>query len=155
MMHGVGNEAQPSIVPVTPAFPAMPPVVLPNIIGYASSIANRIKEHNNYTLADGKDLGIEGTEIVMDTDLKPQLKINLVAGHPEIHWVKNKMSSIEIWVDRGTGTFVFMTIAIGTTIADNYPLPATGTVELWKYKGIYRLKDNQVGRWSDETVIKV
>jgi hypothetical protein len=31
---------------------------------------------------------------------------------------------------------------------DKTPLPPTGTVLLWRYRAIYRLRDEQVGNWS-------
>ena len=34
-------------------------------------------------------------------------------------------------------------------------LPASGTGAVWKYKGIYRLSDEQVGQWSDVSSLSV
>ncbi|PZR71987.1 MAG: hypothetical protein DLM73_14235 [Chthoniobacterales bacterium] len=57
------------------------------------------------------------------------------------------MDALELWVDRGSGTFVFLAIDSEPDYPDTAPLPATGG--LWKYKGINRLHDDQVGQWSD------
>lgn len=38
---------------------------------------------------------------------------------------------------------------------DTAPLPAPGASAVWKYKAIYRLRDEQVGHWSDVASVSV
>jgi hypothetical protein len=58
--------------------------------------------------------------------------------------------SLELWKGWGDGKgFVLLTYTISTDYADLSPLPAAGVSAVWKYKGIYRLNDQQVGQWSD------
>jgi len=156
LIKGINAGSAPSTVPVNPTLSAIPAVVAPDIFGRATALVSRIKAHKDYTQADGLDLGIEGAEIVKDMkNIKPNLAINLNAGHPEINWKKNTMTSLEVWVDRGTGEYVFMTIATKKLIPDLHPLPTQNTAQLWKYKAIYRYQDTQVGQWSDEISVKV
>ena len=70
-------------------------------------------------------------------------------------WTKQGMDSLEIWVDRGNGAFVFLTIDTVPDYLDTFALPAPGTSALWKYKAIYRFNDEQVGQWSDVASISV
>jgi len=143
-------------MPVTPALGPPPPAVPPNIFGRASALAARIKKHPAYTDAIGQDLGIIGAEQSVDvTTLKPVLALSLQAGHPNVGWTKQGMDSLEIWVDRGTGTFAFLTMVTLPNYVDNAPLPASGASAVWKYKAIYRLNDEQVGQWSDVATIGV
>jgi hypothetical protein len=87
--------------------------------------------------------------------MKPILDLSLQAGHPNVGWSKQGMDSIEIWVDRATGTFVFMTIDTMPDSVDTAALPPAGTSAVWKYKAIYRMSDEQVGHWSDVATIGV
>lgn len=57
------------------------------------------------------------------------------------------MDALEIHVDRGPG-FAFLTL-------DTAPLPAPGASAVWKYKALYRLRDEQVGQWSDIASVSV
>lgn len=52
--------------------------------------------------------------------------------------------------DKGFGLF---TIASSPRVADTTPLPASPVN--WKYKAIYRMKDEQIGNWSDVVTIAV
>ena len=58
-------------------------------------------------------------------------------------------------MDRGTGTFAFLAIDTVPDYLDTTPLPAPGAGAVWKYKAIYRLKDEQVGQWSDVISVSV
>jgi hypothetical protein len=139
------------VLPTTPALPPAPPAVPPNIFGRNSALAARIKKHPAYTEAMGQDLGIIGAEQTIDyTSLKPVLQIILQAGHPVLGWRKQGMDSLELWVDRGDGKgSVFLAIDSVPDYTDTAALPASGASAVWKYKGIYREADAQVGQWSD------
>jgi hypothetical protein len=143
-------------MPTTPALGVPPPAVPAGIFSRVSAIAARIKKHPAYTEAIGQDLGIIGAEQVVDpTTVKPVLELTLQAGHPNVGWSKSGMDGIEIWVDRDTGTFAFLTIDTVPDYLDTAALPAAGASAVWKYKAIYRLNDEQVGQWSDVATIGV
>jgi hypothetical protein len=140
-------------IPVTPT----PGTVPPNIFGRACALAVRIKNHPNCTEAIAQDLGIIGPEVIVDpSSMKPVLYLSLNAGHPHVGWPKQGMDSLELWKDWGDGKgFVLLTYTTNTDYADISPLPAPGVSAVWKFKGIYRLKDQQVGQWSDVATIGV
>jgi hypothetical protein len=143
-------------MPTTPALGIPPTAVPAGIFTRASALAARIKKHPAYTEAMGQDLGIIGAEQTVDpTAMKPVLHLTLQAGHPNVGWTKSGMDGLEIWVDRGTGTFAFLTIDTVPDYLDTAALPAAGTSAVWKYKAIYRLNDEQVGQWSDVATIGV
>jgi hypothetical protein len=143
-------------MPTTPALGVPPTAVPAGIFSRVSALAARIKKHPAYTEAIGQDLGIIGAEQSVDlTTVKPILNLTLQAGHPNVGWTKSGMDGIEIQVDRGTGTFAFLTIDTVPDYLDTATLPAAGASAVWKYKAIYRLNDEQVGQWSDVATIGV
>lgn len=149
----------PSVLPQAPNFPTIPPVVEPSIFDRATSIANRIKNHNKYTIADGTDLSIESLpkprKIVDAINAKPILQVSLVqGGHPEIAWTKSGFDALEIHVDRSDGKgFVLCEVDIKPNYTDMFPLPEQP--QLWRYKAIYRLDNMVTGFWSDTVNISV
>ena len=66
--------------------------------------------------------------------MKPILNLTLQAGHPNVGWSKSGMDGIEIWVDRDTGTFAFLTIDTVPDYLDTFALPAAGASAVWRYK---------------------
>jgi len=156
-MNGVPAGADASIFPAFPVFEPAPATVEPGIFKRALAIAKRIKDNKNYTIADGNDLGLEGSIITLNPEeQKPVIKLRLIAGgHPEVVWTKQGMDAIEIYVDRGTGTFEFLAVDSYPNYTDTAPLPAAGSSAIWKYKSIYRYGDVQAGLWSDVVSITV
>ena len=66
----------------------------------------------------------------------------------------NDADAIEIWADRGDDKgFILATTTTAPGFTDTAAKPSTGAV--WKYKAIYRLRDAQVGQWSDVVSIAV
>ena len=128
----------------------------PGIFTRVSSLCARIKKHSAYTDAIGQDLDLIGAEHTVDTaNAKPALKLELLAGHPNVKWSKGPFDALELWGDHGTGIFTFLAIDLEPDYLDNFPLPSPGTSAVWKYKAIYRLHDEQVGHWSDVVSIAV
>ncbi len=144
-------------LPTTPVLGTPPAAVPPGIFRRAAMLAARIKKHPGYTEPMGADLSIIGAEQVIDLNsLKPQLKITLRSGQPNLGWIKQGMDGLEILVDRNDGKgFVFLAFATIPDYLDNAPLPAPGTSAVWKYKAIYRLSDERAGEWSDVATISV
>lgn len=156
LRDGVAPGSAASLEPVPPTMGVAPTVVDPGIFSRATSIALRIKAHNDYTLADGQDLGLEGEEITADdlSSIKPIIQVRLVnGGFPEIVWKKKSTDGIDIYVDRGTGNFIFLATDTVPNYTDTFTLPSGAAV--WKYRCIYRVDDAQVGQWSDIVSITV
>ena len=143
-------------LPVLPTLAGAPATVEADIFGRIAALVARIKNCPGFTEAIGQDLDIIGAEQTIDlASLKPALKLTLQAGRPNVGWTKQGMDGVEIWVDRGTGTFAFLAVDTVPDYLDTAPLPAPGASAAWKYKAIYRLSDEPVGQWSDMASISV
>lgn len=146
----------PGQIPTPPDAGPMPTEVPPGIFVRANKMALGIKKRLNYSPADGKDLGIEGT-LITEADLeklKPRIKVyRAQGGHPAIKWVKKQTDGIAIFVDRGSGTFTQLAIDLRPNYIDVEPLPATA--QIWKYQAIYIKNDRRIGKWSDIVSIAV
>ena len=155
---GIAAGATASVLPTPPSLGAAPPVPEPGVFKRAASIAGVIKSRNNYTEADGKDLGVEGADMPAPDLItcKPSIGIRLVqGGKPEILWSKGDYDALAIYVDRGAGTWAFLAIDTYPNYVDAGLLPAQGTAAVWKYRAIYRYDDIEVGVWSDTVTITV
>lgn len=151
-----GTDSVMGAIPTAPTLDTAPALVAPGIFSRVSSLCARIKKHPGYTDAIGQDLDIIGAEQTVDTThAKPVLKLELQAGKPNVKWTKGGFDGVEIWVDRGNGTFAFLAIDTVPDYLDTAALPAPGLTALWKYKAIYRLNDAQVGEWSDVVSLAV
>jgi hypothetical protein len=144
--------------PTIPTFPTAPTTPLyADIFGFVGPLITRLKKHKNYTVAIGKALNIiasqgTGTDI---TTLQPVLTVDFQGGHPVLHWKSNNTDSLEIEADHGNGIFILLTIQHTTNFQDNSTLPAPGSVALWKFRAIYRIRDQQVGHWSQILEVSV
>lgn len=144
-----------------PAQPATgnPPVAISPLadgFGFATSLANRIKNHADYANADGQDLGLEGAEIPQPNPqtTKPEIKAILIAGGKvQLQWKKLGFTGIRVEVDRGNGQWVFLDIDTKPHY-DDPASPPTGA-SVWKYRAIYIQGDQVFGQWSDVATIAV
>lgn len=151
----VGTALGP--LPVAPTLPAAPTLVAEAIFTRIRNLAARIKAATAYTEAIGENLGIVGDEQVIDIpNLKPVLGSRLDAGRPLIIWPKGPADSIDIYVDRKDGLgFVFLATDTQPDYLDTFPVPAGVASQVWDYKGIYRIGDSQVGKFSDPIQVTV
>lgn len=148
---GAGTGAFPPAANLSAPVPTVQPGIIPRV----TALIARIKTARNYTEAIGQDLSIVGSTQVVDPDgWKPIIDIAIKAGRPVIQWTKGDADSIEIWADRGDDKGLsFHTITTDPAYIDANPAPSTSA--LWKYKAIYRLRDAQVGSWSDVISVAV
>ena len=148
---GTGSTAYPNVSNLPAPVPAVPLGIVPRL----SNLVARIKAARNYTEAIGQDLNIVGTTQVIDpASWKPVIDISVTAGRPTLQWSKGTADSIEVWADRGDDKgFNFYTITTEPNFTDTTTSPATAA--LWKYKAIYRMRDEQVGNWSDVISVAV
>lgn len=150
--RGTGPNPAPAPLILDPPPPGVEPGVFPRL----AKLISHIKTHRNYTVALGKDLGIEGPESSMNVnDLKPDLDLRMYNGRPVLRWNKKGSHSLEIHADRGTGAFTPIATSTTARYTDTAALPAPGTGVIWKYKAIYRMKDSTVGKWSDDVSVGV
>jgi hypothetical protein len=149
-----------AVINLPPPLVIIPPptsIPYPDIIGFLSAMIIRIKKHKNYTEAIGKALHIIPPQNPAPDPalLQPELTFDFNAGHPVLYWYHNGTDALVIEADYGTGTFSVVGIQMSTHFEDSAPLPPPGTVALWKYRAIYRIRDNQVGQWSKVLEVSV
>jgi hypothetical protein len=143
--------------PVTGAL-AVHPVTLPtppagplfeDVYSFLVELIAFIKAQTHYTDAIGQTLNILALKApAVDLDsVQPVLSYKFVNDQPYLDWAKAGMEALEIEADRGNG-FTLMTIDSHPGHLDTAPLPPAGTTALWRYRGIYRQKDQRVGQWS-------
>ncbi len=137
-----------------PAPPAGPP--FEDVDGFLADFIAVLKRHRNYTDTLGQILDIlPGKAPAVDlSSLRPALGHRFNNGRPDLDWAKAGMDALEIEVDRGAG-FALLTIDTQPGYLDTAPLPATGATALWRYRAIYRLKDERVGQWSEVLEVAV
>lgn len=155
LRDGVAPGASASTPPAVPVFAAAPTAVEPGIFSRSTAIGNRIKKHKDYVVSDGNDMGLEGTaQPAPDlVGAQAQIKIVLIAGHPEIKWTKGLFDAIWIEVDRDGSGYKFLALDTIPDYTDTAALPARA--ETWKYRAIYIFHDDQVGKWSNEVSVTV
>lgn len=142
---GAGNGVYP---PTSLDGPTAPAAVPPGIIPRLTALVSRIKTAARYSEAVGQDLGIIGSVRVIDPSAwQPTLTVHQEGGHPVLEWLKGDADALEIWVERTPQAgFVLLDTSTDTRYADTTPIPATPS--LWRYKAIYRQRDEQAGDWS-------
>lgn len=88
--------------------------------------------------------------------LKPILKSALDANRPLIIWNKGVADSLDIYVDRQMNdNYVFLANDSQPDYLDTFPLPIGVNSAAWRYKAIYRIGDEQVGKFSDPITVTV
>ena len=134
----------PLTLPTSPDGP-----LFEGIVDFLVELIAFIKGQAHYTEAIGHTLNIVALKSQpLDVDnLQPELSVKFVNGQPYLDWAKAGMEALELEVDRGNG-FTLLTIDTHPGHLDTAPLPPAGTTALWRYRGIYRQKDQRVGQWS-------
>ena len=146
----LGSPTPPT--PTMPALPASPTAVQPGIFRRIGLLVQRIKSNLNYGTSIGIDLGIVGSEHVINiATLKPKLKLVFTGGAVKVQWKKGIADAIKIECDRGSG-WTLAGIDSIPHFTDTTPITAPAT---WKYKAIYLISDKIAGQWSDEASIAV
>ena len=143
--------------------PALPAGVVPVNTGALNRVfafVQTIKDSGSFTDAIGRDLGVIGSAQTGPdlTTIAPQFTVTRTATGVNANWGWGGNSAyldmIELQVDRGDGKG-WVPLAFDTTpgYIDTAAQPATLTK--WKYRGIYRVGDRQVGVWSAEVSVTV
>ncbi len=163
---GTGNAVMtlPSFtappLPAADAAAGLPAVVpvLPGALSRIFSLIQVMQEAPGYVDSIATDLGTIGS-VATAPDMniiQPVFTVKTIGGHNFLDWGWDGngayLDMIQLQVDRGQG---FTDLAYDTTpgYTDTHPFPATLTT--WKYRGIYRVGDAQVGVWSPEVSVAV
>ena len=159
LLYGVDGNATQFEMPPLPVFAPPPANVVSNIVGFAASIAKRIKSHHLFTETDGQDLGLFGTEVsTASTPQKPSLNIRLVSGgHPELLWKKGTQKGIQIFANYNNGNdWQSIGYDLQPNFTDMHPLPKGNDSSVWKYRIIYVDGNMQpIGDYSDTVSVVV
>ena len=117
----------------------------------------RIKSAPKYTENIGKILDIVGEEIVIDPDtMKPVLIVRLLAGKPQIKWVKDYSDGVNIYSKRGDETeFTFLARDNVSPYVDDRPNLEQGKPEDREYYAFYIFDDEEEGLESDTVKITI
>jgi len=155
-----GLEAGATLSPLTVPSPTLPDTKpQPGIFALVSSLANTIKNSPDYSVADGNDLGIEGTPQAKPdpSTLVPDLSVvRGSGGHPELKWHKQNMPMLDICVDRSQGKgWEKLDTSDQNRYTDTHELPPAGSAAVWRYKAIYKHKGAQVGQWCEPVPVSV
>jgi len=139
------------------------PAVVPVMTGALSrlfSLVQVIQEAPGYNDTLGTDLGTIGSAATSpDLNLvQPEISVEIRGPHVFVGWGWTGLSAYldmcQLQVDRGTAQG-YVDLAYDTTpgYLDTTPHPAALT--RWKYRGIFRVGESQVGVWSAEVSIAV
>lgn len=154
-----GGEPPATGTPMPPVFPTAVPATAPGIEARFRALVKQLKAHAAYNEAVGTALGIEGAEQSGPdlATLKPELKLGVSGDTVKVGWgwggYRDFLDQCEIQVDRGTGGWQLLAMDTTPNYFDTAPIPTTAAK--WKYRAIYRLKDQRVGQWSNEVSISV
>ena len=118
--------------------------------------AKRVKGHRDYTEAQGIQLGIVGAEDTTDMTVEqPTLAGNPLPGFAvEVGFTKSNADAVDIYGTRdGDGASQFLGRDTQSPYVDNRLPLVPGKPEIRKYKGIYVVKNQQIGSFSDEITV--
>ncbi len=157
------GAAGPFTLPVfvPPALPALPAGVTVQDAGALTYLFDKIaefKENDNCGEALCADLRIHGPVAGAPdfATLAPKLSLKISGNKVELDWgwegYAKFLDQCELQVDRGNG-WQILTFDTTPGYTDSTPFPAT--LSQWKYRGIFRVDDEQVGLWSPVESIAV
>ena len=152
-----GSPTGKAVIPSPPVLTLPPGEPFLDVFGCLANLITRIRIHKNYTDALGKALSITPTQsaAVDLSTMQPALDVDFQSGHPRILWTMRGMDALEVEADHGDGHFALFTIDTTANHIDTTPLPPPGSVVLWKYRAIYRVRDERVGNWSSVLEVSV
>jgi len=164
LRKGDKTLADPTTAPAAnvPAFtpPAPPPSVAYGIESRFRILVRQVKSSKHYTVAIGKELGIEAVDHV-GPDLgtvQPQLTATVNGDHVDLGWDwqgwRAYLDLCVFEVNRHDGKgFVPLLSSTRPGSVDATPFPAA--TAHWQYRAIYQVGDKYVGQWSQVVSVLV
>jgi hypothetical protein len=143
------------VAPPVPVIDTMPAVVKSGIQARFAQKVRKAKASANYTESIGKALGIvsDSSAARINATDKPELKVILNGGYPELSFKLSGYEAVNIYRDAGSG-YVILKTAHRSPLKDTL-LPAAGQTALYKYKAMYVENDVETGAISAEVSIAV
>jgi hypothetical protein len=150
LLYGSSGEVVNGMPNLVAHSPTPPPPVTEPIFARIQKLVAVIKKHRLYTEAIGRDLGIIGSELNLNTDdAQPVLSAKITGGKVIVKWNKGKFTSIDVFVDRNDGNgFAFLSNDAQPPFDEKISLPIGSNPETWTYIAYYKQGDKRVGQAS-------
>jgi hypothetical protein len=159
------NGTQPlpggPMLPAVPQLPGPPPVAAqlePGFFTFFTGLVAQIKNNEDYDVADGQLLGIEGAEVLPPNPATtiPYLTGEIfTSGYPELSCRKGVFQGYEVFLTRPTQARKSIGFSTGRRFNVTEPLPAAGTAEVWSFETQYRYQNAPFGRVSQPLTLTV
>ncbi len=140
--------------------PAPVPAVAPGLERRFRTLVRVVKASDHYNPIIGTELDIEAVDHAAPdyVTLAPKIIVIIKSGRVEIGWDwqghRAFLDLIQLEVDRGDGKgFVPLAYSTKRRYTDKTPFPADPV--RWSFRGIYRVGDGQVGKWSNVAGVTV
>jgi hypothetical protein len=149
-----GTAADYPTVGISP-LPALNIGVKPGIISRNREFYNFLKGHPNRTNESLADLGIITVTPpkVVTADLRPGLKVTAkINDRIEVSFSKQGQTAIRLQMRRGTADWISLGDPTSSPFTDN-TASTGGNPEKREYRGVYMLKNEIVGQYSDIVTI--
>jgi hypothetical protein len=158
MVAAAQNGTQPlpggPMLPAVPDLPGPPPSpaqLEPGFFTFFTGLVAQIKNADNYDVADGQLLGIEGAEMQPPDPATtiPHLTGEIfTSGQPEISCTKGVFQGFDVLLTRPGQARKVIGFSNGRRFNVPEPLPAPGMAEVWKFEAQYRYQDQPFGQIS-------
>jgi hypothetical protein len=153
---------KPAVTGDLPALdlPAPVPAVAPGLERRFRTLVRMVKASDNYNQIIGNQLNIEAVDHAAPdyATLAPKITVKIISGRAEIGWDWQShrafLDLCQLEADRSDGKgFVPLVYSTKRCYTDKTPFPADPV--RWRYRGIYRVGDGQVGKWSNIASVTV
>lgn len=147
-------------LPPTPVLAAAPPITKGGMEGRFRELVQDAVRSSAMTDAIAQDLGIvapatNSSSKTID-QAAPAFKLQYSSGgYPLIIWKKGSFQGVEIHKSKDGINFSKLDKDFKPDFTDKSELPEPSKAELWFYKLIYLINDEQVGQWSAVQSISV
>ena len=139
-------------LPPTPVLGAAPPITKGGMEGRFRELVQDAVRSSAMTDAIAQDLGIvapAAPSAAQKDQAAPSFKLQYSSGgYPLIIWKKGSFEGVEIHKSKDGINFTKLDKDFKPDFIDKTDLPEPSKAELWFYKLIYLLQDEQIGQWS-------
>ncbi|HEY0031004.1 MAG TPA: hypothetical protein VGC65_09620 [Bacteroidia bacterium] len=144
-------------LPSFPVLPPPPPAVPAGIFDRTRYLIQRIKNSPGYTNSIGQDLDIIAPVNAIDYSLLcPELKGKLNVGRPHLKWQKGVAAAVDLYADYNDGKgFRWIGRFLRKEFIDQTPIADGKVADEFRYKAVYVINDDQVGKMSQIFAITV
>lgn len=153
------GPTMPAVPMYTPLPTGSPTAALmePGFFEFFAGLVARIKKAQNYDVADGETLGIEGAVIAPPSpSIVPVVEADLFhSGQPELTVRKGVFQGYSVWLTRPGQARKPLPFSTARRYTVNEPLPAPGTAEIWTFEVQYHYQNAPFGQVSQPVQVTV